>query len=83
MWIKNETLILNLSNYDGVIIREITDSEYELSAIKFDVDANSRFDFCGRFRLGRYEKDEAKKIISEIEEHICNNKPVYKLPKSI
>lgn len=84
MYIKNlkGTAIYNFDHFDGIVAEKYSDSLFRLNLFKAEgwkgFDRLVKSTFC----IGEYGREQAGRIIREIEESLKNRETVYVLPES-
>lgn len=83
MYIKNSkgTAIFNFDHFDGIAVEKYSDSLFRLNLFKTEgwkgFDRLVKCTFC----IGEYGREQASRIIKEIEESLKNGETVYVLPE--
>lgn len=83
MYIKNSkgTIIINFDHFDGVRAEKYDDSVWRLNLFKAEGwKGFSRLEKCP-FCIGTFGREQAERIIGEIEESLKNSETVYVLPE--
>ena len=83
MYIKNSkgTIIINFDHFDGIKAEEYNDSLSRLTLFKAESwNGLTRLEKC-IFRIGTFGREQAERIIREIEESLKNSETVYVLPE--
>ena len=84
MYIKNSkgTTIINFDHFDGIKAEKYNDSLFRLNLFKAEgwkgFNRLEKFTFC----IGTFGREQAERIIGEIEESLKNHETVYVLPES-
>lgn len=84
MYIKNSkgTTIINFDHFDGIKADEYNESLSRLNLFKAEgwkgFTRLEKFIFC----IGTFGREQAERIIGEIEESLKNHETVYVLPES-
>ncbi len=83
MYIKNltGTTIINFDHFDGIKAEEYNESLYRLNLFRAEGwKGFTRLEKC-TFCIGAFGREQAERIIGEIEESLKNHKTVYVLPE--